>query len=52
MSTKDKINLATQILGGVTSDDISIINDDKSLIERKMTEKIILTKDNKELLLG
>lgn len=50
MDTKQKIELANQILGNATSDDITIINGDKSLIERKITEKIILTDDNRELL--
>lgn len=50
MDTKQKIELANQILGNVTEDDITMIKGDKSLIERKMTEKIILTEDNRELL--
>ena len=50
MNTKEKIALANQILGRASEEDISILQGDKSLIERRMTEKIILTADNRELL--
>ena len=50
MDTKEKIELANQILGAATQDDVTMLKGDKSLIERKMTEKIILTEDNRELL--
>lgn len=50
MDTKEKIELANQILGTATGEDFTILNRDKSLIERKITEKIILTDDNRELL--
>ena len=50
MNTKEKIELANQILGDATQEYIRILKGDKSLIERTMTEKIILTDDNRELL--
>jgi hypothetical protein len=50
MDTKQKIELANQILGSATKDDVTMLKGDKSLIERTMTEKIILTEDNRELL--
>lgn len=52
MDTKEKIELANQVLGQVGQEDITILRQDNSLIERKMTEKIILTQDNRELLMG
>ena len=52
MDTKAKIELANQILGNVTEEDITMLKQDRGLIERKMTEKIILTEDNRELLMG
>lgn len=52
MDTKEKIALANQILGKVSEGDVTMLKNDKSLIERKMTEKIILTEDNRELLMG
>jgi hypothetical protein len=42
--------LANQILGQYDQDGVTMIKADKGLIERKMTEKIILTEDNRELL--
>lgn len=50
MDTKQKIELANQILGAATQEDVTMLKGDKSLIERTMTEKIILTEDNRELL--
>jgi hypothetical protein len=50
MDTREKIALASQILGQASQDDITLLKNDKSLIERKITEKIILTEDNRELL--
>jgi hypothetical protein len=50
MDTKQKIELANQILGNASQNDITMLGGDRSLIERKMTEKIILTEDNRELL--
>ena len=50
MDTKQKIELANQILGQASQEDITMLQNDRSLIERKMTEKIILTSDNRELL--
>lgn len=50
MDTKEKIALANQILGQASQEDITMLKTDKSLIERKVTEKIILTEDNRELL--
>ena len=50
MDTKEKIELANQILGQASQDDFTMLKGDKSLIERKVTEKIILTEDNRELL--
>jgi predicted Zn-dependent protease len=52
MDTKEKIELANQILGAASGEDVKVLNSDRSLIERKMTEKIILTSDNRELLMG
>ena len=52
MDTKEKIALANQVLGQASQNDIRVLNSDKSLIERRMTEKIILTEDNRELLMG
>ena len=52
METKEKIELANQILGNANEDNVTILKPDNSLIERKMTEKIILTSDNRELLMG
>ena len=50
MDTREKIALASKILGQTSQDDVTLLKNDKSLIERKMTEKIILTEDNRELL--
>lgn len=50
MDTKEKIALANQILGQAGTEDVTMLKSDRSLIERKMTEKIILTEDNRELL--
>lgn len=50
MDTKEKVALANQILGQASQEDITMIKNDKGLIERKMCEKIILTEDNRELL--
>ena len=52
MDTKEKIELANQILGDASSEGIKVLRKDGGLIERKMTETIILTEDNRELLLG
>jgi len=52
MDTKEKIELANQILGNATEQDVKRLKNDNSLIERTMTEKIILTEDNRELLMG
>lgn len=51
MNTKEKIELANQILGNATQEDFTMLKGDKGLIERKMTERIILTQDNRELLM-
>jgi len=50
MDTKQKIELANQILGNASQEDVTMLRGDRSLIERKLTEKIILTEDNRELL--
>lgn len=50
MDTKSKIELANKILGSVDGNGIEVLSNDKGLIERSVTEKIILTKDNRELL--
>ena len=50
MDTKEKIARANQILGAASQEDVTMLKNDRSLIERKMTEKIILTEDNRELL--
>ena len=51
MNTKDKIELAKKVLGNASQEDFTMLNGDKGLIERKMTERIILTEDNRELLM-
>jgi hypothetical protein len=50
MDTKEKIALANMVLGTASANDIKRLKDDNSLIERTVTEKIILTEDNRELL--
>lgn len=50
MDTKEKIALANQILGETSPNDVMMLKNDRSLIERTVTEKIILTADNRELL--
>ena len=52
MGTKEKIELANKILGNTTEDAVMVLKNDNGLIERRMTEKIILTEDNRELLIG
>lgn len=52
MDTKEKIELANKVLGQVGQEDVEVIRQDKGLIERKMTEKIVITPDNRELLMG
>ena len=51
MDTKSKIELANKILGNIDENNVEILNSDKGLIERRVTEKIILTNDNRELLI-
>jgi hypothetical protein len=50
MDTQQKIELAQQILGAGSQNEVTMLKPDKSIIERTMTEKIILTSDNRELL--
>lgn len=49
MDTKEKVELAKQILGQTPSQNVRILNNDNSLLERKGAS-IILTQDNRELL--
>lgn len=50
METKEKIKLANEILD--TQSKVKKIKKEKGLIERTESSKIILTEDNKELLIG
>jgi hypothetical protein len=49
MDTKEKIELANQILNNSAQQDVKMLKTDNSIIERKMSS-IILTEDNRELL--
>jgi hypothetical protein len=49
MDTKEKIELANQILNNSVQQDVKMLKTDNSIIERKMSS-IILTEDNRELL--
>jgi hypothetical protein len=51
MDTKDKIRLANEILGQENQVDVTRIRADKGLFERTSSSRIILTEDNKELLM-
>lgn len=50
MNTKEKIELANQILNN-QQQGIKVLKNDNSLIERTISSKIILTEDNRELLI-
>ena len=50
MDTKEKIALSNEILGQASTENVTLLKNDRGLIERKVTEKIILTEDNRELL--
>lgn len=50
MNTKEKIELANQILNNQQQQGVKVIKNDNSLIERTISSKIILTEDNRELL--
>lgn len=50
MDTKQKIELASKILGQDPQNEVKMLNNDRSLIERTEHSKIILTSDNRELL--
>lgn len=50
MNTKEKIELANQILNN-QQQGIKVLKNDNSLIERTISSKIILTGDNRELLI-
>lgn len=51
MDTKEKIELANQVLNGGNKDGFKVLRKDNSLIERTMGSKIVLTEDNRELLI-
>ena len=51
MNTKEKIELANQILNNQQQQGVKVIKNDNSLIERTISSKIILTEDNRELLI-
>ena len=51
MNTKEKIELANQILNNLQQQGIKVLKNDNSLIERTIRSKIILTEDNRELLI-
>ena len=52
MNTKEKIELANQILNNQQQQQgIKVLKNDNSLIERTIRSKIILTEDNRELLI-
>lgn len=51
MNTKEKIELANQILNNQQQQGIKVLKNDNSLIERTIRSKIILTEDNRELLI-
>ena len=53
MTTEEKVKVAQEILGNEIENDkptVKRLKKDKGLIERKNTNKIILTEENKELL--
>ena len=50
MNTKEKIELANKILNN-QQQGIKVLKNDNSLIERTISSKIILTEDNRELLI-
>ena len=52
MNTKEKIELANQILNNQQQQQgIKVLKNDNSLIERTIRSEIILTEDNRELLI-
>lgn len=51
MDTKEKIELANQILNKQPKQEVKIIKTDNSLIERTLGSKMIITEDNRELLI-
>ena len=51
MNTKEKIELANQILNNQQQQGIKVLKNDNILIERTIRSKIILTEDNRELLI-
>ena len=51
MNTKKKIELANQILNNQQQQGVKVLKNDNSLIERTISSKIILTEDNRELLI-
>lgn len=50
MDTKEKIELANQILNGCDENSFKVLKKDNSLIERTVGSRIVLTEDNRELL--
>lgn len=50
MDTKEKIELANQILNNTANNQVKILKTDNSLIERTLGSKMIITEDNRELL--
>lgn len=51
MDTQEKIALANQILGQNNGYTVTKLKADRGLIERTESSRIILTEDNKELLI-
>lgn len=49
MDTKEKIEMANQILNGMPTQQVKILANDKGLLEKR-NPAIILTGDNRELL--
>ena len=50
MDTKEKIKLANQILNN-NGQQVKVLKTDNSLIERTLSSRVIITEDNRELLM-